>query len=91
MYIWIGLCIGIFVALFGLIWTVLERNPQNNKRSEHSNNPIPTDIRANKKEGEEYDTIGDVLRKGGPRKVIIVITIVVLCAYLVIKVGWVIF
>ena len=25
MYIWIGLCIGIFVALFGLIWTVLER------------------------------------------------------------------
>ena len=25
MYVWIGLCIGIFVALFGLIWTVLER------------------------------------------------------------------
>ena len=25
MYIWIGLCIGIFVAMFGLIWTVLER------------------------------------------------------------------
>lgn len=25
MYIWIGLCIGVFVALFGLIWTVLER------------------------------------------------------------------
>ena len=25
MYIWIGLCIGIFVALFGLIWTVLKR------------------------------------------------------------------
>ena len=25
MYIWIGLDIGIFVALFGLIWTVLER------------------------------------------------------------------
>lgn len=49
--------------------------PQNNKWSEHSNNPIPADIRANKKEGEEYDTIGDVLRKGGPRKVIIVITI----------------
>ena len=25
MYIWIGLCIGIFVAVFGLVWTVLER------------------------------------------------------------------
>ena len=25
MYIWIGFGIGIFVALFGLIWTVLER------------------------------------------------------------------
>ena len=25
MYIWIGLCIGIIVALFGLTWTVLER------------------------------------------------------------------
>ena len=25
MYIWIGLGIGIIVALFGLIWTVLER------------------------------------------------------------------
>ena len=67
--------------------------PQNNIWSEHSNDPIPADIRANKNEGEEYDTIGDVLRKGGPRKVIIIITIVVLCAYLVIKglAGWVIF
>ena len=25
MYIWIGMAIGIFVAVFGLIWTALER------------------------------------------------------------------
>ncbi len=59
--------------------------PQNNIWSEHSNDPIPADIRANKKEGEEYDTIGDVLRKGGARKLIIVITIAALCGFIVIS------
>lgn len=59
--------------------------PQNNIWSEHSNDPIPADIRANRKEGEEYDTIGDVLRKGGVRKVIAIIAIAVLCGFLVIS------
>ena len=30
------------------------------------------DIRANRKEGDEYDTIGDVLRKGGVRKALVI-------------------
>lgn len=42
--------------------------PQNKLYSEHANDSIPDDIRGNKKEGDEYDTIGDVLRKGGKRK-----------------------
>ena len=39
---------------------------QNKQFSEHSNDkPLPADIRANKKEGDEYATIGTVLKKGG--------------------------
>ena len=37
---------------------------QNKQFSEHSNDkPLPADIRANKKEGDEYATIGTVLKK----------------------------
>jgi preprotein translocase subunit SecA len=36
----------------------------------------------NKKDGDEYDTIGDVLEKGGIRKVILIILAVLLAAYL---------
>ena len=45
---------------------------QNKQFSEHSHDPIPDDIRGNKKEGDEYDTIGDVLSKGGKRKAILI-------------------
>jgi hypothetical protein len=46
--------------------------PQNKLFSERSNEPIPDDIRANKKDGDEYDTIGDILRKSGKRKAILI-------------------
>ena len=52
--------------------------PQNKEFSEHSNDPLPDDIRGNKKEGDEYATIGTVLEKGGKLKVI-VIAVAVLC------------
>jgi DNA-binding transcriptional MerR regulator len=58
--------------------------PQNNRYSKHANSPIPADIRANKKEGEEYDTIGDVLRKGGKRKPFVITTAVLLAIFLLI-------
>ena len=51
--------------------------PQNNIYSKNSNDPMPNDIRGNKKEGDEYDTIGNVLKKGGIRKVIIIIIAVI--------------
>ena len=56
--------------------------PQNNRYSKHANSPIPADIRANKKEGEEYDTIGDVLRKGDKRKPFVIAAVVILAAFL---------
>ena len=56
--------------------------PQNNRYSKHANSPIPADIRANAKEGDEYDTIGDVLRKGGKRKVIAIAAIALLVGFL---------
>ena len=58
--------------------------PQNNIYSKHANSPIPADIRANKKEGDEYDTIGDVLKKGGKRKVIAIAAIALLAGFLLI-------
>ena len=57
--------------------------PQNNRYSKHANSPIPADIRANKKEGEEYDTIGDVLRKGGKRKPFVIAAAVILAGFLI--------
>lgn len=59
--------------------------PQNNRYSEHGNDPIPADIRANRKEGDEYDTIGDVLRKGGIRKAIVIVTAILLGLYLLVN------
>ena len=61
--------------------------PQNNIYSKHANSPIPADIRANKKEGDEYDTIGDVLKKGGKRKVIAIAAIALLAGLLLIHAG----
>lgn len=63
--------------------------PQNNRHT-NGNDPLPDDIRANKKEGDEYDTIGDVLKKGGVRKVIVIAVAVLLAGYLLIKglYGW---
>ena len=58
--------------------------PQNNRYSEHANSPIPADIRANKKDGEEYDTIGDVLRKGDKRKPFIIAAAALLAVFLII-------
>ena len=58
--------------------------PQNNRYSKHANSPIPADIRANKKEGEEYDTIGDVLRKGDKRKPFVIVAAVILAGFLII-------
>ena len=57
---------------------------QNKQFSEHSHDPIPDDIRGNKKDGDEYDTIGDVLRKGGKRKAVL---ITVLVLFLVMAIG----
>lgn len=58
--------------------------PQNNRYSKHANSPIPADIRANKKEGEEYDTIGDVLRKGDRRKPFVIAAVGLLAVFLLI-------
>ena len=57
--------------------------PQNNRYSKHANSPIPADIRANKKEGEEYDTIGDVLRKGDKRKPFVIAAVALLAVFLI--------
>ena len=53
---------------------------QNKQFSEHSHDPIPDDIRGNKKDGDEYDTIGDVLSKGGKRKAVLIVVIVLFLA-----------
>ena len=58
--------------------------PQNNRYSKHANSPIPADIRANKKEGDEYYTIGDMLRKGSKRKVFAIAAIALLAGFLLI-------
>lgn len=55
--------------------------PQNNKYQK-ANEPIPEDIRANKKDGDEYDTIEDAFKKGGIRKVIVLIFAALLAGYL---------
>lgn len=59
--------------------------PQNVIHSEHGNEPVPADIRGNKKEGDEYDTIGDVLRKGGIRKAVLIIVAAIFAAFLLIN------
>ena len=51
--------------------------PQNNSHT-NGNEPLPDDIRSNKKEGDEYDTIGDVIKKGGVRKAIVIVFVVIL-------------
>ena len=43
---------------------------QNKQFSDHSDKPLPADIRANKKEGDEYATIGSVYKKGGKLKIV---------------------
>ena len=54
---------------------------QNKQFSEHSNDQqLPADIRANKKEGDEYATIGDVLRKGGKLKVVFIAVMMIYLA-----------
>jgi uncharacterized membrane protein len=57
---------------------------QNKLFSERSNEPIPDDIRANKKDGDEYDTIGDILRKGGKRKAILIAVAVLFIVLMII-------
>ena len=58
--------------------------PQNNRYSRNANSPIPADIRANAKEGEEYYTIGDMLKRGGIRKAVVIIAAVLAAALLLI-------
>ena len=54
---------------------------QNKQFSEHSNDkPLPADIRANKKEGDEYATIGTVLKKGGKLKVVFIAVMLIYLA-----------
>ena len=53
---------------------------QNKEFSEHSNEPLPADIRANKKEGDEYATIGTVLKKGGKLKYILIAVLLIYLA-----------
>lgn len=64
------------VSLLGSLFGVAV--PQNNKYRNGGNEPIPDDIRANKKEGDEYATIGDMLRKGGRTKVAVTVLLVIL-------------
>ena len=59
--------------------------PQNKLFSERSNDPVPDDIRGNKKDGDEYDTIGDVLRKGGKRKAVLIAVAVLFVVLLIIN------
>ena len=65
----LNLRITLLGALFG------HAVPQNKEFSEHGNEPIPEDIRGNKKEGDEYATIGDVLKKGGVAKAVLIAAI----------------
>lgn len=65
-----------FITLFA--WLTGGITIPNERRSELSNDPIPDDIRGNRKDGDEYDTIGDVLRKGGIRKAVLIAVIVLL-------------
>ena len=53
---------------------------QNKQFSEHSNRPLPADIRANKKEGDEYATIGYVLKNGGKLKVVFIAVMLIYLA-----------
>ena len=70
----LNLRITLLGALFG------HAVPQNKEFSEHSNEPIPEDIRGNKKEGDEYATIGDVLKQGGAAKVMLIAAALLLLA-----------
>lgn len=54
---------------------------QNKQFSEHSNDkPLPADIRANKKEGDEYATIGTVLKKCGKLKFVFIAVMLIYLA-----------
>ena len=54
---------------------------QNKQFSEHSNDKsLPADIRANKKEGDEYATVGTVLKKGGKLKTVLVVVLLLFLA-----------
>ena len=48
-------------------------------------NELDDDIRGNKKAGDEYDTIGDVLRKGGTRKTIVIVVAVVFAVFAIVN------
>lgn len=61
----LNFCITLIGSLLGMAI------PQNNKYK-NGNEPLPDDIRANKKEGKEYSTIGDVLKNGGSAKVALI-------------------
>ena len=63
------------ITLIGFLAVV--PTPQNKLYSEHSNDPIPDDIRGNKKDGDEYDTIGNVIEKGGKRKIALIAAVVI--------------
>ena len=54
---------------------------QNKQFSEHSHEqPLPADIRANKKDGDEYATIGNVIEKGGKLKAVLIAVAVLFLA-----------
>ena len=63
------------ITLIGFLAAV--PTPQNKLYSERSNDPIPDDIRGNKKDGDEYDTIGNVIEKGGKRKIALIAAVVI--------------
>ena len=66
-------------------WLISGIIPPNDRRSLLSDDPIPEDIRSNKKDGDEYDTIGDVLRKGGKRKAVLIAVVFLLIAIAVLR------
>lgn len=59
--------------------------PQNKTFSEHSDEPLPDDIRANKKDGDNYATIGNLLSKGGKTKAFVIIVLVLIAVLLIIQ------
>lgn len=59
--------------------------PQNKLFSERSNDPLPDDIRANKKEGDSYATIGNLLSKGGKTKAFVIAVLVFIALLVVVN------